>query len=484
MSITLDLLLAAAEAVVKEGLDVAEERAHPCDVNNDEVKAQLMPLPLQALFHAVRGAKAAIPAHAPAVSQHVTAGVLAVLRRHGVQEIEGEMSWLRDDIQTAIEKGLAPTTVATTRDRRTLLDTFGYKFEPYRDREQTAWRWTCPSRGSWATHHWGPEPKKLLTESDAVNSAWDDAQLQGKVNPAKEQGALITPDVDGSPCGQCGAEGTHACTASAPDTHHAQSKVCDHDYHIGVSVEPGGTFVQVWDGTTCMYKQFHEMPNYTLQQFANAQQRKRDFGAYVKQCAADDKIPLTFGEYMSLEEVSPVVQRGPVIDLHSVSLKAIREAYIAAFGPIDPNLTSNDIDWEVIEIIKNAAINGANATSTTTGTVDLTASGLTQLWKQAQEIATSTMPAPFQFARLLLAQPIAGQMPPTSDKRVDEASPIDAHDAGLEEAAKFLDNEADHMERDWREIIKRNPHIPGSSYYSIPRTYAATIRALKHGSRK
>jgi hypothetical protein len=33
---------------------------------------------------------------------------------------------------------------------------------------------------------------------------------------------------------------------------------------------------------------------------------------------------------------------------------------------------------------------------------DLSASGLLKLWKQAEESATDTMPAPFQFAKLLL----------------------------------------------------------------------------------
>lgn len=35
-------------------------------------------------------------------------------------------------------------------------------------------------------------------------------------------------------------------------------------------------------------------------------------------------------------------------------------------------------------------------------TVDVSASGLIQLWKQAEEQATDTVPAPIQFARLLL----------------------------------------------------------------------------------
>lgn len=33
-----------------------------------------------------------------------------------------------------------------------------------------------------------------------------------------------------------------------------------HDYHIGVSVEPAGTHVQVWDGDQKLYEQFHEAP--------------------------------------------------------------------------------------------------------------------------------------------------------------------------------------------------------------------------------
>ena len=34
----------------------------------------------------------------------------------------------------------------------------------------------------------------------------------------------------------------------------------EEDFHIGVSVEPTGTHVQVWDGETKLYEQFHEMP--------------------------------------------------------------------------------------------------------------------------------------------------------------------------------------------------------------------------------
>jgi hypothetical protein len=33
------------------------------------------------------------------------------------------------------------------------------------------------------------------------------------------------------------------------------------DFHIGVSVEPNGTYVQLWDGETKLYAHFHEMPS-------------------------------------------------------------------------------------------------------------------------------------------------------------------------------------------------------------------------------
>lgn len=42
---------------------------------------------------------------------------------------------------------------------------------------------------------------------------------------------------------------------------------------------------------------------------------------------------------------------------------------------------------------------------------DLSAYGLTKLWQQAQEQATETAPAPFQFARLLFAAPSAPEQP-------------------------------------------------------------------------
>lgn len=56
-----DALLAAAQAVVNDGLDEAEARTHPCDVHNDDVKAQHMPAPLEALYHAVNAARRAAP---------------------------------------------------------------------------------------------------------------------------------------------------------------------------------------------------------------------------------------------------------------------------------------------------------------------------------------------------------------------------------------------------------------------------------------
>ncbi len=43
-----------------------------------------------------------------------------------------------------------------------------------------------------------------------------------------------------------------------------------------------------------------------------------------------------------------------VIDLHHVAIAGIRDRYIETFGPLDPNLTTNDIDYHICEIIKVA----------------------------------------------------------------------------------------------------------------------------------
>jgi hypothetical protein len=52
-----DKLLAAAQAVVNDGLDTAEEHVHVCDKDNDEVKAKSMPASLQALYYAVQAVR-------------------------------------------------------------------------------------------------------------------------------------------------------------------------------------------------------------------------------------------------------------------------------------------------------------------------------------------------------------------------------------------------------------------------------------------
>jgi hypothetical protein len=49
---------------------------------------------------------------------------------------------------------------------------------------------------------------------------------------------------------------------------------------------------------------------------------------------------------------------------------------------------------------------------------DLSASGLLKMWKQAELIATDTMPAPFQFAKLLLATDQA--LPPEGNDNINE----------------------------------------------------------------
>lgn len=38
------------------------------------------------------------------------------------------------------------------------------------------------------------------------------------------------------------------------------SAMLEHDYHVGVSVEPNGTYVQVWDGETRLHHDWYEMP--------------------------------------------------------------------------------------------------------------------------------------------------------------------------------------------------------------------------------
>ena len=50
------------------------------------------------------------------------------------------------------------------------------------------------------------------------------------------------------------------------------------------------------------------------------------------------------------EETKPVV-----IDLAYESLEYIHKTYAEAFGPMPPDLTANDIDWHIREIIKEAA---------------------------------------------------------------------------------------------------------------------------------
>jgi hypothetical protein len=56
----LDYLLAAAQSVVNDALDVAEEGIHPCDINNEGRKADRMPMAMQSLRYAVRIARRAV----------------------------------------------------------------------------------------------------------------------------------------------------------------------------------------------------------------------------------------------------------------------------------------------------------------------------------------------------------------------------------------------------------------------------------------
>lgn len=44
-----------------------------------------------------------------------------------------------------------------------------------------------------------------------------------------------------------------------------------------------------------------------------------------------------------------------VIDLNELAIRNLRGTYITAFGPIDPNLTANDIDYEICEMINGYA---------------------------------------------------------------------------------------------------------------------------------
>lgn len=63
----IDKVLAAAQAVVNEALDDAESMVHPCDVNDDDVKARAMPQPIQALYFALKSRPLSQqPAQAPA----------------------------------------------------------------------------------------------------------------------------------------------------------------------------------------------------------------------------------------------------------------------------------------------------------------------------------------------------------------------------------------------------------------------------------
>jgi hypothetical protein len=48
------------------------------------------------------------------------------------------------------------------------------------------------------------------------------------------------------------------------------------------------------------------------------------------------------------------VAKSIVIDLAYESLKQIQDTYVETFGPLDPNIMSNDIQYHVIEIIKAA----------------------------------------------------------------------------------------------------------------------------------
>lgn len=46
-----------------------------------------------------------------------------------------------------------------------------------------------------------------------------------------------------------------------------------------------------------------------------------------------------------------------------------------------------------------------------------------------------------------------------------------------EDCAKLLDDEADRQERVWREYVKSGREGPAMSFHSLPRYYAALIRA-------
>jgi hypothetical protein len=52
---------------------------------------------------------------------------------------------------------------------------------------------------------------------------------------------------------------------------------------------------------------------------------------------------------------------GVAIDLAFDSLQQIRKTYFDSFGPLDANITANDIDWEICELIKSAAKNAGDA---------------------------------------------------------------------------------------------------------------------------
>lgn len=56
-----DMLMAAAQCVVNDALEDAEDRVHICDRNNDDRKARAMPAPLQGLYYAVKAMQKAAP---------------------------------------------------------------------------------------------------------------------------------------------------------------------------------------------------------------------------------------------------------------------------------------------------------------------------------------------------------------------------------------------------------------------------------------
>lgn len=59
---------------------------------------------------------------------------------------------------------------------------------------------------------------------------------------------------------------------------------------------------------------------------------------------------------------SDILQKSHVaIDLNELALKAIREAYAVAFGPLPDAMMANDVDSHIIEIIRNAGHAGKHS---------------------------------------------------------------------------------------------------------------------------